>query len=289
MICDQVETFGFMFLEPTRLQPIRLVGLGAETRTTDYFFENRDRIGQGYLFQYTLGGKGEMRVGQETRELLPGDGFLLPLPSDSSYGLTREQEPWSFLWIMLSGPTAEGICGEIREKYGSRLHLKEESSAIRMLQHIYSLSKSGQVSSSVASQELAFSFLCRLADTLEKPEESVSSLAEKAREIIEENYASLQGVSDIALRLGVTQEHLSRSFRKTTGEQLIDVLTRTRLNHAVELLREGTLRLDEIAAKCGFSSGNYLGKVFKRYIGISPKVFQNDPVYGSHSSIVIFH
>jgi AraC family transcriptional regulator of arabinose operon len=287
MIRDQVESFGFMFLESDRYQPIRLEGLGLETRTADYYFDNRNRPSQGYLFQYTLAGQGMVELDGARHSLEKGQAFLLPLPSQSSYGLTEIPSFWRFFWIMLSGPTAESFCREMREKHGSLLTLGEGAAPIHTLSHIYSLSRGGQINSWVSAQELAFSFLCRLADALENPEPASSGLVERAKELVAREYPRLQGVSDIARRLGVSPEHLSRSFRQATGQQLIELLTKTRLNQAVALLREKQLNLDEIAA-CGFSSGNYLGKVFKRYTGLSPRAFQKDPVYSRHASIVIF-
>lgn len=289
MICEKIETFGFMFLESKQSKLIKLEGLGLECRDKDYFFDNKNRAGTSYLFQYTLSGVGMLTVNGKEYTVKKNEGFFVKLPSDTSYGLTQAQDEWSFMWVIISGVAADSIYNEIYENYGNLFYLKEDSSAIAFLRHMYLLSKNNQVNQSFFSQELAFSFLCRLSDSLSSPEEKLSELVLNAKNIVKTEYGKLQGVSDIAQRLKVSQEHLSRTFRRETGEQIIDFLTKTRLNHSVELLREKKFNLDDIAQICGFSSGNYFGKVFKRYVGISPRTFQNDPVYSKYSNIVIFN
>lgn len=289
MISEKIETFGFMFLESSQSQLIKLEGLGLETRKSNYFFNNISRLNDSYLFQYTLEGKGRVTINGKEHLLGKNQGFFCRLPSHTSYGVTENDDAWRFLWINISGSVADNFFREINDKYEGLITLKEDSAAIHTLKHLYSLSKNRQINSCALSQELAFSFLCRLSASLNQPEQTLSALTRKATEIIARDYASLAGVSDVAQRLGVSQEHLSRTFKKETGKQLIDSLTKTKLIHVIELLRKNELTLDKIALKCGFSSGNYMGKVFKHYVGISPKMFKKDPTYSQYSDIVIFN
>ena len=287
MIQDKIETYGFMFLESDSPPLVQLVGMGLETRTHAYQFDNRERRQQSYLFQYTLAGRGQLFLEGQSHLVEPGQGFFLKLPSDTAYGLIADGEAWQFLWLMVSGPVADQLYEKIRQDFGHLLTLSASSPAVSSWQHLYQLARSRQIDRMLFSQELAFSFLCRLMDSLQQPVQPLSPLIQQAKALIAGEYAALLGIGDLADRLGVSQEHLSRRFRQETGTQLIDALTRTRLQHVIVLLREGK-SLDEAAARCGFSSGNYLGKVFKRYVGLSPRAFMRDPVYRQADNLMIF-
>ena len=92
MIQDKIETYGFMFLESDSPPLVQLVGMGLETRTHAYQFDNRERRQQSYLFQYTLAGRGQLFLEGQSHLVEPGQGFFLKLPSDTAYGLIADGE-----------------------------------------------------------------------------------------------------------------------------------------------------------------------------------------------------
>ena len=57
-------------------------------------------------------------------------------------------------------------------------------------------------------------------------------------------------------------------------EELIQALTKIRLNNACILLSEGNLSVTEIAYLTGFSSVSYFGKLFKDAFSCSPKEYR---------------
>ncbi len=74
----------------------------------------------------------------------------------------------------------------------------------------------------------------------------------------------------IAAYLQVSKFHLSRVFKKHTGNTLHNYLTAMRMQRAEELLNEGRLHIAGIAAATGFNDVEYFGRVFKKYFKRSP-------------------
>ena len=87
-------------------------------------------------------------------------------------------------------------------------------------------------------------------------------------------YPSIQGIEEVAGRLSVSPAHLSRTFRKERGISPVEFLTRQKLQAAVNDLLGTDKRVETIARENGFSNGNYFGKVFRRYMGISPGAYR---------------
>lgn len=99
-------------------------------------------------------------------------------------------------------------------------------------------------------------------------------LVADARSYLEEHYTEPVGLEELAHRLDVSSFHLSRSFSREFGVSLTDMLTTVRVEKARELLAGTRLSVKEIAAKVGYSGGNYFSKVFRRVSGMSPSEYR---------------
>jgi two-component system response regulator YesN len=96
-----------------------------------------------------------------------------------------------------------------------------------------------------------------------------------ARAYMNRHYQQKITVSDIAASIGISEAYLSHLYKKESGENLIDYLTKYRLEQAKELLRNSDLRTYEIAERVGFADANYFSKQFKRYEGMNPLDYRN--------------
>lgn len=74
----------------------------------------------------------------------------------------------------------------------------------------------------------------------------------------------------IADRFYISNEYLSRFFKKNMGITLIEYITNKKLNKASKLLINTGYPIEKIACECGYSSGNYFSLAFKNKIGMSP-------------------
>ena len=62
-------------------------------------------------------------------------------------------------------------------------------------------------------------------------------------------------------------------FKEETGATFNECLTYYRIAKAKELLAQGKMRINEIAAAVGFADGRYFGQVFKERVGITPSEY----------------
>ena len=101
--------------------------------------------------------------------------------------------------------------------------------------------------------------------------ESENNLVNKAVKYVNENYHLDISLFALAKMLSVSPEHLSRSFKRTTGFGFCEYLTLIRLQHAEYMLKNEPGRsISEIAYASGFNDSNYFSDKFKRTYGISP-------------------
>ncbi len=79
----------------------------------------------------------------------------------------------------------------------------------------------------------------------------------------------------LARQLGVSSRYLRSNFKKSIGISPVSYLMEYRINRALELFKDQSLSIKEIAFDTGFVTQQYFSKIFKTSVGITPKEYRN--------------
>ena len=101
-----------------------------------------------------------------------------------------------------------------------------------------------------------------------------SAPVRKALVTIDADLAEDLSLSSLAAMQGISPGYLSALFKREVGQTLTDYVNSRRVEQAVRLLRSGTLQVQTVAQYCGIPDVNYFSKLFKRYVGLSPREFR---------------
>ncbi|MCD8011832.1 MAG: response regulator [Lachnospiraceae bacterium] len=102
-------------------------------------------------------------------------------------------------------------------------------------------------------------------------------LAMRAVDYIEKHYADpALGLNDVCGYLGVSTSHFSTLFKEATGETFMDLLIRTRMQKARDLLEHTSMKNYEIAERVGYSDPHYFSIVFKKMTGRTPTEYAKE-------------
>lgn len=93
----------------------------------------------------------------------------------------------------------------------------------------------------------------------------------KTIRIIQTEYGNNLTLSEIADRIGINPQYLGRLFVEETKEKFSDYLNRVRMEHADELLKEGKLKIYEVAERVGITNYRYFTQKFREWSGVSPR------------------
>ncbi|HUW69932.1 MAG TPA: helix-turn-helix domain-containing protein [bacterium] len=85
----------------------------------------------------------------------------------------------------------------------------------------------------------------------------------------------------VAERLRISGDHLTRLFKRATGLTFNEYLTRFRMRRAMELLRDPSVRIGEVADLCGYRDARYFSTLFRQTVGLTPSEFR----HGKQSSL----
>ncbi len=109
-----------------------------------------------------------------------------------------------------------------------------------------------------------------------RAQQSGGGAAERAVQIIQERYGDKDlTVGYLAKRVYLTPTYLSGLFKKRTGKTIRQYITEVRIERSMELLMNKQLKISRVAETVGFSSADYLSKVFKRYVGMLPTEYRD--------------
>ena len=133
--------------------------------------------------------------------------------------------------------------------------------------------------SAAAGSAAAYQILMKLYGTgsrAVKNEKQLPQVVEAALKIMQQEYAFLDGIGDLAQRLEISQEYLTRIFRAHMGMTPGKYLIQVRVEQAKLLLQQGEHAVAFVADACGFTNGNYFARVFRNQVGVTPSVYARE-------------
>ena len=92
----------------------------------------------------------------------------------------------------------------------------------------------------------------------------------RAKQFIEEHQAEEISLGDVAKAVNTSTFYFCKMFKKATGLNFTDYLSRVRVEKAKNLLLNPNMRISEVAFAAGFQSLSHFNRVFRRIAGESP-------------------
>lgn len=101
-------------------------------------------------------------------------------------------------------------------------------------------------------------------------------IIKKAKQIIEENFHTIQCLEEISEKTSCNYHTLRRKFVKKTGYTLGEYLNLVRCRAAKEYIQYTDYKISYIALKVGYNDEMYFCKIFKKIYGKCPTEFRKE-------------
>lgn len=210
---------------------------------------------------------GRLRLTWGDRSWLLSEGQAAAFPGSEELSLFAAEDCTAAL-IVLKGSAADAV---LRAEGG--LFFERGGFALERILRVIAARRPRRVSAKEAS-ELAYQLLMTLSGTgSDGPAggQKLPGVVEAAIGIMRRDFAFLDGIAELAGRLEVSQEYLTRCFCRTIGVTPGRYLCRLRIENAKLLLREGRYSVQFVSDACGFTNGNYFARVFRSVVGVNPR------------------
>ncbi len=96
----------------------------------------------------------------------------------------------------------------------------------------------------------------------------------EAKAIIDAEYRKKLQLDDVAHRVATSRRQLQRAFAEAGETSFRDYLQRVRMEHAADLLRDGSAPVNEVAHAVGYRQPAQFAKAFRRHHGAPPSSFR---------------
>ncbi|MCM3175168.1 AraC family transcriptional regulator [Paenibacillus sp. MER 99-2] len=107
-----------------------------------------------------------------------------------------------------------------------------------------------------------------------RSQEPLKQVVERTMQYIDDNYSndiSLEACADLEQ---MTPYALSKAFKQISGMNFIDYLTQVRMENAKKLLRETSMRINDVASAVGYQH-SYFNRIFKKQEGSTPSQYRD--------------
>lgn len=268
------HSINFQFTSDLSLITLSGIGLHYVDFHT-YSWNNRTRKDELCLIQYCVDGEGELESDKIHYPILPGDTFIIDIPSESHYFLPSHSSHWEVLYLEFS-KEALPLIRKIHRNTGPVLHLTKESGLPDKMFSIYEIALNNQLKTLFEDTKIAYDLWMDLTSYALTQSDSEISKIDYAKAYIDQSYYMENLNLDlIAEHTGMSKYYMCKEFHKKYGISPGKYLNELRISQACRLLTiNSDYTLQDIARMVGYANNNYFGKVFKAAKGITPDQFR---------------
>ncbi|MEX0326772.1 MAG: AraC family transcriptional regulator [Puniceicoccaceae bacterium] len=276
-LSEQVfDTRYFSFGQPDGAShvPVNIFFGGREHCKKDYRI---DRPGfPVFLMEYVLDGLGDLTLNGIQHTLKKGCVYWYG-PDIPCHLVTDPERPLVKIFFAFVCPE-----GSPSELYGLQRHFIGSSRGGDLVGNLVRMLFEEACSGHQTSWRICCSYLdiiltkCVRSEVLERnASEKAWYVFRQIKELIEDNYLELSRMEDIAAKAELSSAYISRLFRRYHHMTPYSFLVQKKMEHALDLLRQRNISVQQAAAMTGFEDPFHFSRVFKRFKGISPSEVRN--------------
>ncbi len=204
-----------------------------------------------------------------------GQGFTT-IKNDLVNYYPDKDNPWTYVWFRLEGEDTEDML--VKSGIPSKSSVFEVSDVERVNNTALALFGTNNeytprnITEGEALAKIMLALNCTEIDSEEK------DYAQRAREYIDDNYNRGITVENVAEKVNIERKYLRTLFVKKYGISTMDYIMRKRLDRAKELLQKTDASIADIASSVGYDDALGFSRIFKKYVGFSPKEYRNSLV-----------
>lgn len=222
-----------------------------------------------------LSGTLNYRFEEGEKLLSPGHAALMLPDRDSGFSHKGKGE-YHKLVLLFSGAALKPLCRTLGLDSVNSFPIPDFPRAIRYCQEIFAILNEKTPGTESLLSEISYSFLLFLADSLlASTEENFPASLRNCLAFLERNFERELTIREIADAGGISVTSAVRIFHRHIGCTPWAYLQKMRLECAAGLLRNGNLRIKEVAQNSGFNDPLYFSSLFRKRYGVSPRTFRS--------------
>lgn len=225
----------------------------------------------GFEIYFMKEGKCHYFIDDTSIDIVSGDVVLIP--ALTTHATTYGSKPCS-RWLI--NVDSSMISSTVLSALSNVGYLYRNPKTVKHVENVFELIETEYNRGDFLSPKAIASYIESLLIMMirygnEKSSSESNTIVQATIRYIHENYSSQIRLAQIAKMLSVSEEHLSRTFKKEMTFGFSEYLTLIRLQKAEHMLKnEPSRAITEVAYACGFNDSNYFSYKFKKAYGLTP-------------------
>tara|TARA_R110001592_G_scaffold68955_1_gene211456 strand:+ start:400 stop:1338 length:939 start_codon:yes stop_codon:yes gene_type:complete len=231
-----------------------------------------------YIFIYCTKGNGEIYINNTKTIITPNQFFIIPKNTKHEYR-ADENDPWSIYWFHFKGILAP----ELYERYSSTHSSNYKNvpfsvAKIELFEKILNLFNNNYLENYIEyANLLSLNFISSFIyhdfesniDTIQN-----DTLIDRIKDFLINNLIQNFTIDEIAEKFNYSKSYLHTKFKNKTGYPIIVFFNLKKIQKACEYLNYTDLSIKEISYKVGFEDPLYFSRIFKKFMGKSPRNYK---------------
>ncbi len=218
-----------------------------------------------------------VQIGQSCYDLAPGQFCIIPPGTLHRIKWGSSIDPTAnMMWISITGEIVRTsytiYSANTRSKiWGSDLNIPGNF----IIGEIFTERQKNRPGSAEAIISYVNAFLSLILQNVNFENESAgigwtNTMVSELQEYIKAHLCAPLRLADLSAHVSLSPNYLCKVFKQVTGETITHYTQNLKIEASIELLKEDSLSINEIAERFGFCDQFYFSKVFKSYVCMSP-------------------
>tara|TARA_R110002049_G_scaffold267422_1_gene443777 strand:- start:1555 stop:2442 length:888 start_codon:yes stop_codon:yes gene_type:complete len=239
----------------------------------------RKKGAKQFIFIYCIKGKGEVTLNDIKTVINPNQFFIIPKKVKHEYK-ADEADPWSIYWFHFNGTMAP----ELYDRYvatnaNNYKDIPFSVDKIELFNKIFSLFDRNYLKNQIEyANLLSLSFISSFI--YHDFESSINinhngTLVDSIKSFLLNHLSENFTLDEIATKFNYSKSYLHTKFKTDTGYSIMVFFNLKKTQKACEYLNYTDLSIKEISYKIGFDDPLYFSRIFKNFMGKSPRNYKN--------------
>lgn len=245
-------------------------------------YVNRESGCGEYILIYCTKGEGWFILDGKKHIVPENHFFVLPAECPHQYG-SSDHDPWYIYWVHFKGRKARYISEMLQGVIPINMdHYSRIDDRITFFDELLNVMESETEESTVNYINLSFNHLIssflyvstyRDAKYSKRKAENTFFIS-LATHFMNENIEKKLTLKDMASHFGYSESYFHRLFFKETKYPPITYFLHLKIERACQLLKNTHMKVNQISLKLGFDDAYYFSRLFKKMVGVSPRVYR---------------
>jgi AraC-like DNA-binding protein len=277
----------------SKMPPAFLYPTGGDSGADDLENMLRSTVYPADLHIYTemvmlVEGRAMLLGAKRNYELIKGRLLVITPGTRHAESYVFKKESYKLLWIWVRANdlvfmiSSYGKDGQEDQRYRTTTHSFPVDAVFAKELWLLCSKGRGEVlepRDQLCIQAYALLAVCDAIESYEKGgnlnrKEHSKSIVNQISSFIEHNYAHSFSINDLAKLVRLSPNYLNALFKKEFGTPLYAFILETRLEHAVNLLKNTRMPVKGVAVSSGFSDPLYFSRIFKKKYKLNPSSFR---------------